>query len=333
VSVVRPLSTVESSKHKQVISKALRLFLEKQRLEVITSPVLEGLSAEAENRAAGQIVAINSEDLLVMARSLPADFLLVTLYGISDQQLQLVFSLFDIKEGTACATVKRTTSIDFTLDRPIGEAVDELLHSIEHKLARYSPVEPSPQTAQPADIPASEPIPKSPEPSPSDTKRIEIAAGAAPFLPVGRSSDYFKIGLCTAVQASYRFTTGAVELDGGLFAGTFLFQAEGLSGTAATVLVPIGPLIRIVHGFASTIDLYLHLAAGGAVMSLAPSGLEDRLSKLLPFALIAGGFRLDFGAKLGMIAETNLAIFFETEDGRLSPLLGFTPAVYLRLRI
>ena len=68
-------------------------------------------------------------------------------------------------------------------------------------------------------------------------------------------------------------------------------------------------------------------------MSVAPSGVADRLSKLLPFALTAAGFRLDFGSRLGVITETNLAVFFESEDGRLSPIVGFTPAVYLRLRI
>jgi hypothetical protein len=333
VSVVRPLSDGENKKHKEIITKALRLFLEKQNLEVITSPVLEGLPTGTQERTAGQMVAVNSKDLLVMARSLPADFLLVTVYGFADQKLQLVFTLLDIEEGISCATVSRTTSIDFTLDRPIGEAVDELLRSIEHKLARYSPLEPSAEVSQPADVPDSLALPLTPEAPPADPKRIEIAAAAAPFLPVGRTSDYFKIGLCTAVQASYRFGPGAVQWDGGLFAGTYMFRAEGLSGTAGTVLVPLGPLIGVVHRFASGTDLFLRLAGGAALMSVAPSGLTDRLSKLLPFALTAAGFRLDLGIKLGVVAETNLAVFFETEDGRLSPLVGFTPAVYLRLRI
>jgi hypothetical protein len=332
VSVVRPLAAGESSKHKQVITKALRLFLEKRDLEVITAPVLEGLPKETENGSAGHMVAVNSKDLLVMARSLPADFLLITMYGIADQELQLVFSLFDIEEDVPCATVKRAKSIDLTLDQLIGEAVDELLLSIEHKLARYSPLEPSAEAVPPVNILAGNPLPASPEPSPADPRRIEIAAGAAPFLPVGRTSDYFKIGLCTALHASYRFDVGAIQLNGGLFTGTYLFRAEGLSGTAGTLLVPIGPLIGIVHGFASAVDFYFHLAGGISVMSVAPSGLDDRLSKLLPFALAATGFRLDFGFNLGLIAETNLAAFFEKADGELSPLLGFTPAVYLRLR-
>jgi hypothetical protein len=89
----------------------------------------------------------------------------------------------------------------------------------------------------------------------------------------------------------------------------------------------------MVYRFASGTDLFLRLAGGAALMSVAPSGLTDRLWKLLPFTLTAGGFRLDLGTKLGVVAETNLAVFFETEDGRLSPLVGFTPAVYLRLRI
>jgi hypothetical protein len=323
----------ENTKHKEIITKALRLFLEKQGLAVIASPVLEGLQTGTDDRTAGQIVAVNSRDLLVMARSLPADFLLVTVYGISHQNLELVFALFDIEESISCATVSRTTSIDFTLDRPIGEAVDELLLSIEHKLARYSPLESSTEVVQTADLTASESLPLPPETSQADPKRIEIAAAAAPFLPVGRTSDYFKIGLCTAVQASYRFGPGAVQLDGGLFAATYIFRAEGLSGTAGTLLVPIGPLIGIVHRFASGTDLFLRFAGGAALMSVAPNGLVDRLSKLLPFTLAAAGFRLDIGKKLGVVTETNLAVFFETEDGKLSPLVGFTPAVYLRLRI
>jgi hypothetical protein len=333
VSVVQPLSPGESSKHKQVIAKALRLFLEKRDLEVITSPVLEIVPVESENPTAGKMAMVNSKDLLTMAKSLPADFLLLTLYGISDQQLQLVFSLFDIEESIHTATVKRTASIDFTLDRPIGDAVEELLQSIEHKLARYSPLEPSTESAPPGDNPASEPPPLSPETSPAVPKRVEIAAAAAPFIPVGRTSDYFKIGLAAAVQASYRFGGGALQLEGGLFTGTYAFRAEGLSGTAGTLLIPIGPMIGIVHRFASAIDLYLRLAGGAALMTVAPSGLEDRLSKLLPFTMTAAGFRLDFGRKLGVTAETNLAVFFETQDGALSPLWGFTPAVYLRLRI
>jgi len=333
VSVVRSLSGNENSKHKEIITKAVRLFVEKQGLEVITSPVLEGLPAETGNRTPGQMVALNSKDLLVMARSLPADFLLITAFDASDHKLQLVFALFDIEEGIPCATVYRTTPIDFTLDRPIGEAVEELLNSIEHKLARYSPLNPSTEVVPPTDIPASDPLPFSPESSPVYSKRVEIATAVAPFLPVGRTSDYFKIGLCTAVQASYRFGVGTVQMDGGLFVGTYLFRAEGLSGTAGTLLLPIGPLIGIVHSFASDIDLYLRLSGGAALMSVAPNGLDDRLSKLLPFALSAAGFHLNFGAGLGVIAETNLAVFFETEDGKLSPLLGFTPAVYLCLRL
>jgi hypothetical protein len=334
VSIVRPLAAAESSKHKEVIAKALRLFLEKEGLEVTTSPMLESLSIEADDDSPGNMVTVNYKDLLVMARSLPADFLLFTVYGVSNQELQLVFSLYDIEEGIPCATVKQNKSIDFTLDQRIGEAVDELLLSIKHKLARYSPLQTvSPVESIPStEAPGSEPPPRLSEPPIPDPKPFQIAAGVAPFLPIGRASDYFKIGLCTAVHGSYRFDVGTLQLSAGLLTGTYLFQAEGLSGTAGTLLLSIGPLVGIMQGFGSTVDLYIHLSGGMTVMSIAPSGLDNRLSKLLPFALAATGFHLGINSKLGLIAETNLVAFFETADGELSPLFGFTPVVYIRLR-
>jgi hypothetical protein len=334
VNIVRPLAANESLKHKKVIDKALRLFLEKEGLEVITSPKLESLPIEPEDESSANMVTPNYTDLLAMARSLPADFLLLSMYSVSDQELELIFVLYDIEEGIPCATIKQAKPVDFTLDQGLGEAVDELLLSIQYKLTRYSPL----PTASPVesilstDAPGFKPPSRLLEPLIAEPKRFQIAAGVAPFLPVGRASDYFKIGLCTAVHGSYRFDVGTVQMNAGLFTGTYLFQAEGLSGTAGTLLLSIGPLVGITHGFDSAIDLYIHLSGGMTVMSITPSGLDNPLSKLLPFALAAAGFHLGLTSKLGLIAETNLVAFFETADGELSPLLGFTPVVYFRLR-
>ena len=335
LTVTRPLVQGESPKHREVISNAMRFFLENQGLEVINSPILERVPVTEENTEPGNMVALNHNDLLIMARSVPADFLIVAMYSVADEEIQLVFTLYDILEGNRCATASRKTMIDFTFDQIVSDVVDELLLSIKHKLARYSPAQQALplEAAHPAVDSSPEPAAVLPDPQSEVPKRIEIAAGIAPFLPIGKTSDYFKIGLCTAVHGSYRFNVGSLQLSVGLLTGTYMFKAEGLSGSADTFLLSIGPLIGIIYGYGSPIDLFARFSGGAVLMSIAPSGLDQRLSKFLPYAIGTVGLSLGFSPNLGLIAETNLVAFFETADGSLSPLLGFTPAVYLYVHI
>jgi hypothetical protein len=306
-------------------------FLQNQGLEVINSPVLERVPVTEDNIGPGNMAALNHDDLLIMARSVPADFFVAAMYNVADEEIQLVFTLYDIEEGNRCATASRKTMIDFTLDQIISGVIDELLLSIKHKLARYSPVQQTP-ALEPAH-PVVESAPDPTDPPLKVPKRIEIAAGVAPFLPIGKTSDYFKIGLCTAVHGSYRFNVGSLQLSVGLLTGTYMFKAEGLSGSADTFLLPIGPLIGIIYGYGSPIDLFARFSGGAVLMSVAPSGLDQRLSKILPYAMGAVGLSLGFSSNLGLIAETSFVAFLETADGSLSPLLGFTPAVYLYVHI
>jgi hypothetical protein len=310
-------------------------FLQNQGLDVINSPVLERVPVTEDNAEPGNMVTLNHDDLLIMARSVPADFFVAAMYSVADEEIQLVFTLYDIEEGNHCATASRKTMIDLNLDQIISGVIDELLLSIKYKLARYSPVQqtPSLEPAHPAVDSSPEPTAVLANPQSEVPKRIEIAAGVAPFLPIGKTSDYFKIGLCTAVHGSYRFNVGSLQLSVGLLTGTYTFKAEGLSGSADTFLLPLGPLIGIIYGYGSPIDLFARFSGGAALMSVTPSGLDQRLSKILPYAMGTVGLSLGFSPNHGLIAETSLVAFFETADGSSSPLLGFTPAVYLYVHI
>ena len=57
---------------------------------------------------------------------------------------------------------------------------------------------------------------------------------------------------------------------------------------------------------------------------------RDSLGEEGVVVLVSSWTRKD---NLGLIAETNLAAFFERDDGVLAPLLGFTPALYLSIRV
>ena len=171
------------------------------------------------------------------------------------------------------------------------------------------------------------------EPGRARFRPLEISAGGAPFLPVGAASDYFKVGLSSTLGGVYRFDLGLLVLGLGLEVGSSLFEAVGLSGSAGTILAPIGALLSCSLSYGTPLEVAARVSGGAALLSMAPSGVEKRLSKLLPYA--SGGICLSlaFGPALGMLVDTRFVAYFEQTQGGLSPLLGVTPTVCLYLRV
>jgi hypothetical protein len=112
-----------------------------------------------------------------------------------------------------------------------------------------------------------------------------------------------------------------------------VFAAEGASGGAQTVLAPFGALVVLTMSYGGPLEVSFRVSGGAALLSMAPDGLPTRLNKLLPYGSGGVGINIGLGSTVGLAIDTRLAVYFEQSYGKLSPLLGLTPAVYLVVRV
>ena len=106
-----------------------------------------------------------------------------------------------------------------------------------------------------------------------------------------------------------------------------------LVGLALPSRLPFGVLASCALSYGTPLEVAVRVSAGAALLSMAPSGLEDRLSKLLPYATGGVCLSLGFTPALGVILDTRFVTYFERSYEELSPLLGLVPTVLLYLRM
>jgi hypothetical protein len=164
-------------------------------------------------------------------------------------------------------------------------------------------------------------------------RRVELAAGSAPFLPLGAAADYFKIGLYSSVSGLLRFNLGVVHLGIGLEAGASLFEAQGASSSARTLLAPLAGLVVLGLSYGGPLEVSFRLSGGAALLSMSSEGVPQRLEKVLPYASGGIGLNFGFGPRFGLAVDTRFAVYFEQAYGGLSPLFGIAPTVYLVVRV
>jgi hypothetical protein len=254
------------------------------------------------------------------------------------------------------AEADRSIKVDLSFDRVVTDAVRELLSPVRADLFREAPLVSSAQ-GQPIEAPpAGETVPvpeqqdardtgtalptpaqpqtRSPTSEPREVRfrRVELAAGSAPFLPLGAAADYFKIGLYSSVSGVIRFDLGAARLGVGLEGGAALFDAQGASSAARTTLLPLGGLAALSLSYGGPLEVTFRLSGGAAVLSMRSDGVEP-FAKLVPYAGGGVGLNVGLGPVFAVALDTRLAVFFEQAYGKLSPLLGLAPTVYLVLRL
>jgi len=329
LEITRALDREDSARYGEMIAGLVRITLADAGVACVPAAPdqVGGFSSQKDATAA----------FLQVAREAGADFLLECLYTADPDGIAVELLLYTADTGELLARVSRQRRFDLNFDRAITDAVNELLKGAEVELARFEPAAGTPPAADPrpgrrdgdleGEVRAGGP-PRAPR-----FLHLELTAGGAPFFPLGAASDYFKIGAFSALGAAYRFDLGALVLGLGLEAGSSFFEAVGLSGSAETVLAPFGVLASCALSYGTPLEVAVRVSAGAALLSMAPSGLEDRLSKLLPYATGGVCLSLGFTPALGVILDTRFVTYFERSYEELSPLFGLIPTVCLYLRM
>jgi hypothetical protein len=349
LEVTHPRSAEDSDRYGEVISQLVRATLYDAGLETVEPAV-----ASVWNPVPGR--AWDRVSMCERARASSADYLLSVEYSETDGFVLLRFSLVDAVTEAVAAEADRSIKVDLSFDRVVTDAVRELLSPVRADLFREAPLVSSAQ-GQPIEAPpAGETVPvpeqqdvrdsgtalptpaqpqtRSPTSEPREVRfrRLELAAGSAPFLPLGAAADYFKIGLYSSVSGVIRFNLGAARLGVGLEGGAALFDAQGASSAARTTLLPLGGLAALSLSYGGPLEVTFRLSGGAAVLSMRSDGVEP-FAKLVPYAGGGVGLNVGLGPVFAVALDTRLAVFFEQAYGKLSPLLGLAPTVYLVLRL
>ena len=288
------------------------------------------------------------------------DFILAAFYQLEGSNVSIDFQLHDVGERKEMVAGEAKGRLDLTFDRVVAEAIEEMVvrsgvtparpytagengkepdvaASADGKNgASASPPDASPKESEtapaistpavgvgePGIVPAQEPQEK------TTIQRLELSAGFAPFLTVGGASEYFRFGLLTSLYVNYRIPVGSGYLAVGIYAGANYFQATGIVATSDSLLIPAGVDFRLAPIGGTRLSLFLRLSGGPAVLILNPNK-TGALSKVVPYALGGIGINLALGRWFGFTLDSSFSIFYVQS----LPIMGYTPSVYLFIRI
>jgi hypothetical protein len=260
------------------------------------------------------------EKFLDLAAVMGADLLAVSRFSIREEQIRIDFSWYDVAARAPLAATSGSQAVDLSFDRIIHEGIARLLRTVEPWLAELSARRPA-LAGEPANLP--EPVSAGPSARGRSLNacRWEVGAGSAPFLTVGRASDYFKLGFLPSLSGSFRLGRPGAPWKIGFFGATCWFRASGSGTEGSAVLAPLGPELRYASSGERPLGLFLRLSGGPALFTLTPEYQESK-TKVIPYLLAGMGLRLPLGARLALTLEPVYLVFFEPQ----APIMGFTPS-------
>ena len=300
---------------------------------------------------------LTGETVLGLARSSEADFVLVSRYSNRNKRIIIDLEWYDASTEEMTASAVREGSVDLDLDRTVGSGIEEILVSVSERLASLpkrtdegaetvsnelavlpgdtKPGEPGEGNGVPAgEISSLPPVTETPAKdeeqdaaAPRKIRHFEVSVGFAPFITTGEGSEYFKIGFQPVVYSNVRLITPIGLLCWGLHVGLNAFHAEGLAAVSDNFLIPVGADIRFILGDERPLGVFFRVAGGPSIFVVNSD--VGQYSKIILYALGGIGINISFVEAFGMGIEASYTVFFE----EAFPIMGFTPALYLFLRL
>ncbi|HUV08865.1 MAG TPA: hypothetical protein VMX75_14125, partial [Spirochaetia bacterium] len=330
--VVRPLKADSDRKLLSVIADSLRLEMRRAGLEIISVNKLGG------DPLAGSIIqsqTIDLSQLFALAETQQADFVLVATYSEEASSVSLTCEVYDTRKKVLTASASRTSRLGLNLDEIIAECVRELVDKVGGTWVNLHPARDLKKEPVPSEgkiLAEREAPPDIGERKRAEEeeafKRFQFTLGFAPFLVVGRASEFFKTGLSPSFYAGYWLKLPFGRLGFGLYVSIILFQPEDIEVTSSSFFIPLGGDVRYATGGASPLSLYLRASGGPAILLLNLNELGPQ-SKVVYYLL--GGIGLEFALTrwFGLTLDSSYTLFFEGEE----PIMGYIPSLYLSLKL
>lgn len=297
------------------------------------------------------------EDVYELSQSKQADVLFVSIFELRGETISLKFSVHDLSEEKKLTEITRSGNIDLTLDTVISQSVEEAMTSesvktyVETRLTqsatdsaitderqgqqeRSSDTKGAGETASSSGNQTST-AGESPSSDPTGTKArvggkpkpVEIAIGFAPFLTTGNISAYTDIGYVPSLSVSFRVDLKAVLLGFGLFSSFTYFNAVSAVTQSTNYLIPIGAEIKLLSGGVEALTMHIRAAGGAAILFIKRATGQEFMSTL-PFVSGGVGGSIAVSRNFGFTIDASYLTVFDSS----SPIMGFTPSLYLFIR-
>jgi len=319
----------ENAEMQTVISDVLRLELGRSGVE--TTSVFE-LTGEPMDKS-----LIQNSDMapaFELAVSSQIDFVLLGTFYQEGESFWLSCDIYDPREKILSASASRNMRIGFALDDIVADCVGELVTKMSESFANLPPRETEERVVQ-REIPPV--VEKGVPPGRGETeieeaeeafRRFQFSLGFAPFLVVGRASEFFKSGLSPSFLGSYWVELPFGRLGLGLYGALILFVPEDISVSSSSYFIPLGADVRFGLGDPSPISLYFRLSGGPSLLSLNLNETETQ-TKIVFYGLGGIGVNIGITDMFGITVDSSFTVIFEGEE----PIMGYSPSVYLDLRL
>jgi hypothetical protein len=366
--LVLPVSLSENSDagFQQLLAAAMELQLEQAGLQPLRLSAGEEEALSARYSEGGETdLDADLDELLEISFRSGADFLLLGGYIKGKEEITLQFYLADVAEKRLLASTARQARIDFSLDRVMFQALEEMRPRVEQPIARVArrkaaavPAGESDQSgkeSQEATMPAAA---VRPETIPPEAERPgeglgrseaeirfrphEFSLGFAPFVPLGWSSGAFNLSYAPFVYWNRRFETGSGVLGFGAFAAVNMLEPQevGLASFVHT-LISAGMDLRYTITQARRLNLFARLSAGAAVNVSDFSKLPEPedLSRFMAVFAGGGGAMIAFSPGVGLAMDVTCQTFVyfwqEEKGGDIIPqwIIGLSPSLYIYTRL
>lgn len=285
------------------------------------------------------------ETMISLGETATADFVVACIYKRIGNTIQMEFSCYDVVDGRIVATAirdrKQTLLVEWSIADVIAiflaEVEDRLVFVDEAPIFREDTEEPDESNAISIDSQpkiaseAEEKQQTTPEaislPYLDDiSKRFEIVGGMAPFVIVGKTSEYARLGLDTSLSLGYRFIGDQTQMILALATGVCTFNAESAATSSQILLIPLAAQISL-RTTPSRLGFLIHLAGGPAGFLINPNQGGYRF-KLVPYAETGIGVEIPLLDHLGLLIDLSFTVYFEGSQ----PVMGYAPSANLYFR-
>jgi hypothetical protein len=326
LTVAYTASTEIDAEMESVISDVLRLELERAGVETTSIFELTGTPfREAMTEGAGLSQAFQ------LAVSSQIDFVLIGAFSRNGESYRLNCDVYDPVEENLAASASRNMEIGFALDDVIAECIEEIVAKLADRFENLPPREAvQPAVQEEAIVVVEEEIPPGRGEGEVEEvyRRFQISVGFAPFLVVGRASDFFKNGLSPVFHGHYWAKLPVGRLGLGLYAALILFAPEDIDVKSQSYFLPLGADLRFGLGDFNPLSVYVRLSGGPSLLSLNLDATESQ-TKMVFFALGGIGINIGITEMFGITLDSSYTMIFEGEE----PIMGFSPALYIDLRL
>ena len=314
----------------EIINGYIKFELQRADLLTVTEAnIPEGLIRDVSASNEARI----TESMISRGETAKVDFVVACIYDRIGSTIRTNFSLYDVESGQLISTAVKERKQTLLVEWSIADVITHFLAKIEDRLVFVDEVAtPGSKSSAdetvptPAEIIDSAPQRTSPPYLDDISKRYEIVGGIAPFVLVGKTSDYARVGLNTGLSMGYRFIGDQTQVILAVSTGVCSFTAESTANRFRILLVPLAARINL-RTTPSRLGFLIHLAGGPAAFLVSPDQSEYRF-KLVPYATSGIGVDIPLSSRLGLLIDLSFSVYFEGSQ----PVMGYAPSanVYYR---